>query len=178
MLFGSMGVWESPVSQWCKWNGAKARGSGLPSLPLESCAYISLFRKCAVVQVINMQIQQRDYYVRMCCLPSNLNFTYRENTEGLQIHMKITIKHLQSSTTHHFFLFLKTLVLICHCILWSFFFSPGCWDRATQKRSYSAKNVSSFLSSASIILKDPPRDYWQLINFADFPSTWHVDSKM
>lgn len=47
-----------------------------------------------------MQIQQRDCYVSMCCLPSNLNFAYEENTEGLQIHRKTTAKCLQPPPTH------------------------------------------------------------------------------
>lgn len=47
-----------------------------------------------------MQIQQRDCYVSMCCLPSNLNFAYEENTEGLQIHTKTTAKCLQPPPTH------------------------------------------------------------------------------
>ena len=50
-----------------------------------------------------MQIQHRHCYVSMRCLPSNLNFTYRKNTGDLQIHVKITLKYLQSSKPRQVF---------------------------------------------------------------------------
>lgn len=94
ILFCSMGATSGTVG-WAKWSQSQGLRSFQP--PLEIRAYISLFRKCTIAQVINMQIRHRCCYVSMCCLPSNLYFTYRENTEDLQIHMKITFKCLQLS---------------------------------------------------------------------------------
>lgn len=97
-LFSAMGA-NSVAVGWMKWSQSQGLRPFQPP-PGNLCFYFTLQK---IAQVINMQTQHREYYVIMCCFPSNLNFTYRENTEDLQIHRKTKFKCLQPSKHHQVF---------------------------------------------------------------------------